>query len=47
MKICCLVNAKSKFVQKMKMYCSVGHEDVEHVIGQKIVYVCVDGWVQE
>jgi hypothetical protein len=29
MKICYLTNVKSKFVQKMEMYCGVGHEDVE------------------
>jgi hypothetical protein len=38
LKICCLANAKSKFVQKMEMYCGVGHEDVEHAIEYKIVY---------
>jgi hypothetical protein len=43
MKICCLINAKFKFVQKMEMYCGVGHEDVEH--GTKLCVV--DGWVQE
>jgi hypothetical protein len=42
MKIYCLVNAKSKFVPKMEMYCGVGHEDVEHAIGHKIVYVLMD-----
>ncbi len=42
MKICCLTNAKSKFVQKMEMYCGVGHEDVEHAIGYKIVYGLMD-----
>jgi len=46
MKICCLAIAKSKFVQKMEMYCGVGHVDVEHAIGvQNCVWV--DGWVQE
>ncbi len=44
MKICCLPNAKSKFVQKMEMYCHVGHEDVEHAIGYKIVYGLMDGY---
>jgi hypothetical protein len=44
MKICCLANAKSKFVQKMEMYCGLGHEDVEHAIGYKIVYGLIDGF---
>jgi hypothetical protein len=44
MKICCLANAKSKFVQKMEMYCGVVHEDVEHAIGYKIVYGLMDGY---
>jgi hypothetical protein len=38
MKICCLANAKFKFVQKMEMYCGLGHEDVEHATRYKIVY---------
>jgi len=42
MKICCLTNAKSKFVQKMEMYCGVGHEDVEHATRYKIVYGLMD-----
>ncbi len=44
MKICCLANAKSKFVQKMEMYCGVGHEDVEHATRYKIVYGLMDGY---
>jgi hypothetical protein len=44
MKICRLPNAKSKFVQKMEMYCGVGHEDVEHAIGYKIVHGLMDGY---
>ncbi len=42
MKIWCLANAKSKFFQKMEVYCDVGHEDVEHAIGYKIVYGLMD-----
>ncbi len=38
MKICYLTNSKPKFVQKMEMYCGLGHEDVEHATGYKIVY---------
>jgi hypothetical protein len=26
----------------MEMYCGAGHEDVEHAIGHKIVYVLID-----
>jgi len=37
-----LANAKSKFVQKMEVYCDVGHEDVELAIGYKIVYGLMD-----
>jgi hypothetical protein len=37
-KIWCLANAKYIFVEKMKMYCGVGHEDVEHTTKYKIVY---------
>jgi hypothetical protein len=44
MNIYCLANAKSKFVQKMKMYCLVGHHDVEHATGYKIVYGLMDGY---
>jgi len=44
MKICCLVNVKSKFVQKMEMYYGVGHEDVEHATGYRIVYGLMDGY---
>jgi hypothetical protein len=44
MKICCLAHAKSKFVQKMEMYCVVSHKDVEHAIGYKIVYGLMDGY---
>jgi hypothetical protein len=44
MKICCLTNAKSKFVLKMEMHCGVGHEDVESAIGYKIVYGLKDGY---
>ncbi len=44
MKICCLVNAKSKFVQKMEMYCGVGHVDVDMQLGYKIVYGLMDGY---
>jgi len=44
MKICCLVNAKSKFVQKREVYCGVGHEDVEHATRYKIVYGLMDGY---
>jgi hypothetical protein len=44
MKICCLANAKSKFVQKMEMHCGLGHEDVEHAIGYKILYGLMDGF---
>ncbi len=47
MKICCLANAKSKFVQKMEMYCGVGHEYVEHAIGYKIVYGLMDGYMNK
>jgi hypothetical protein len=43
MKISCLANAKSKFVQKMEMYCGVGHEDVDIQLGTNCVWV--DGWV--
>jgi hypothetical protein len=42
MNICSLANAKSKFVQKMEMYCDVGQKDVEHAIGYKIVYGLMD-----
>jgi hypothetical protein len=44
MKICCLTNAKSRFVQKMDMYYGVGHEDVEYATGYKIVYGLMDGY---
>jgi hypothetical protein len=44
MKICCLTNAQSKFVQKMEMYCGVGHEDVEHATRYKTVYGLMDGY---
>jgi len=44
MKICYLTNVKSKFVQKMEMYCVVGHEDVEHATKHKIVYGLMDGY---
>ncbi len=44
MKISCLANAKSKFVQKMEMYCGVGHEDVEHPTRYKIVYGLMNGY---
>ncbi len=44
MKICCLANAKSKFVQKMEMYYGVSHEDVEQAIGYKVVYGLMDGY---
>jgi hypothetical protein len=44
MKICCLANAKSKFVHKMEMYCGLGHEDVEHATRYKIVYGLIDGF---
>jgi len=47
MKICCLATAKSKFVQKMEMYCGVGHEYVEHAIGYKIVYGLMDGYTNK
>jgi hypothetical protein len=43
-KIWCLANAKSKFVQKMEIYYGVGHEDVKHVNGYKIVIGLVDGY---
>lgn len=29
---------KSKYVQKMEMYCGVGHEDDKHVTKYKIVH---------
>ncbi len=38
MKVWCLANVKYKFVEKMEMYCGVGHEDVEHATKYKIVY---------
>jgi hypothetical protein len=44
MKICYLANAKSKFVQKIEMYCGVGHEDAKHATGYKIVYGLMDGY---
>jgi len=31
-------------VQKMEMYCGVGHKDVEHATGYKIVYGLMDGY---
>ncbi len=42
MKIQCLPNAKSKFVQKMKAYTSASHEDVKHTTRYKIVYGLMD-----
>jgi hypothetical protein len=30
--------------KKMEMHCGVGHEDVEHAIGYKIVYGLMDGY---
>ncbi len=41
-KIWCLVNAKSKFVYKMELCHGTCHEDVEHAIGYKIVYMLMD-----
>ncbi len=44
MKIWCLANAKSKFVQKMELHCHKSHEDVEHAIRYKIVYRLMGGY---
>jgi hypothetical protein len=43
-KIWCLVDAKSKFVQKMEVYCGTCHEDVKHATWYKIVYGLMDGY---
>jgi len=41
-KIWCLANAKSKFVQHMLVYCEAHDEDKEHAIGYKIVVILMD-----
>jgi hypothetical protein len=41
-KIWCLANTKSKFVQHMLVYCEARDEDKEHAIGYKIVVILMD-----
>jgi hypothetical protein len=47
MKIWCLVDAKSKFVQKMEVYCGTCPEDAKHATWYKIVYGLMDGYKNE
>jgi hypothetical protein len=43
-KIWCLIDVKSKFVQKMEVYCGTCHEDAKHATRCKIVYGLMDGY---
>jgi hypothetical protein len=37
-----LINVKSKFVQKMKVYVGASHDDVKHTTRYKIMYGLMD-----
>jgi hypothetical protein len=41
-KIWCLANIKSKFVQHMLVYCKAHDEDKEHAISYKIVVILME-----
>ncbi len=43
-KIWCLIDVKSKFVQKMEVYCGTCHEDAKHATWCKIMYGLMDGY---